>query len=119
MKETTLYATDVHGDMEFYARLFEQAKESKAKYLIIGGDITPLEFLQSPVGFQGQRDFLEQELMPLIKQLHQETGITVFTLLGNDDYSINTDILEEAEDEGFLKFIHNRVHPIGKYMIAG
>ena len=119
LKEITVFATDIHGDLEFYQRLLDLALEKKAKYVIIGGDITPLEFLNSLKGIQGQVDFLELQLIPLIKEFKDKSRSEVFIMPGNDDYSFIVSVLEKAEINGILKFIHNRVHKLGSRFIAG
>lgn len=119
LKEIVIFATDIHGDLEFYRKLLDLALEKKANYVIIGGDITPLEFLYSPAGIQGQMDFLELRLIPLIKEFKDKSRSEVFIMPGNDDYSFIVSILEKAEINGILKFIHNRVHKLGSRFIAG
>lgn len=119
VKDTTIYATDIHGDLEFYKKLLDFSLEKKAKYLIIGGDITPLEFLFVQRGIQGQRDFLELKLIPTMKEFQDKGGGEIFIMPGNDDHSFNLNVLQKAEIEGFLKLTHNRIHKIGNMFIAG
>lgn len=114
-----LYATDIHGDRDFYERLLEEAEKLRVSYVVIGGDITPLEFLISDMGCEGQRQFLEEELIPRIHHFHNQTGIEVYIIMGNDDYNINADLLEKADEQGILHFIHQKICPIGKRFIAG
>lgn len=111
-----LYATDLHGNAARYEKLLKEAERSDIDAVVIGGDITPQG------GFDiisVQRQFLEDYFLPRLDKFRSRFGKPVFTMMGNDDFSINMDVLERAEAAGTLKIVHNKVFPIGKFNIAG
>jgi len=108
-----VYATDLHGNEGLYKKLLELAVKEGADYILIGGDISP--------GFDihQQRHFLVTWLVPNLERFVKERKKEVFIMMGNDDFSINMDILEKAEKRGILNIAHNRIHKIdGKFLIG-
>ncbi len=114
-----VYATDIHGDDNVYEHLLDQAIKKNAKAIIIGGDVTPLMALYAINGIEIQRTFLEMYLIPLLENFKKIHNINIFLMFGNDDYSINMDILQKAEKKGTVKLIHEKVHKLGSWEIAG
>lgn len=101
--------TDMHGNKEALERLLEVGKEKSIEAIVIGGDLCP--------GFEipEQRAFLENWLVPKLKNFTKP----ILLIMGNDDFSINTDILEKADKEGVLHLLHNSAVKIGKICFAG
>jgi len=100
-----VYATDIHGDRPTYERLLEQ----KADAILIGGDLCP--------GFDlhEQRAFLEDYLIPRLTKVN----VPVLIIMGNDDYQINSDLLERADKEGTLHFLNTRTLELQGFRFAG
>lgn len=119
MKNLIVYATDIHGEDEVYNRLLKKAKKLKAKAVIIGGDLNSYLTLMAANGIELQRFFLERYLLPLLEKFVKSNKIDVFIMMGNDDYSINMDLLEKAEKRGVLKVMNEKAHPIGEKTIVG
>ncbi|MBS3090288.1 metallophosphoesterase [Candidatus Pacearchaeota archaeon] len=127
------YATDLHGGKGLYERLFEE----KADAVVIGGDILPNYVVGTEVGFEtisnseyfwlmagNQRVFLEKYLVPRMERLKGKKE--VYIMMGNDDFSCNLDILEDAERRGIVKLLYDKkkekpkIHEISKdVFIAG
>ena len=114
-----LYVTDVHGDENVYETLLDKAIKNKVKAIIIGGDVTPLVALFAVNSIQIQRNFLEMYLIPLLENFKTISKIDIYIMLGNDDFSVNTDVLQKAEKNGILKLIHEKVSKIGEWPIIG
>lgn len=112
-----IYATDLHGNSRSYERLLKESAKSEADAVLIGGDITPVGFMD--VFVQAQRDFLEQGLLPGLRNFKQDTKKPVFIMMGNDDFKINMDILKKGEKQGLLKLLSQKVHSLGEFQIAG
>ncbi|MBI4020190.1 MAG: metallophosphoesterase [Candidatus Aenigmarchaeota archaeon] len=119
MKENIiLYATDVHGNLEFYQKLLDRAAREKAGAVIIGGDILPASLIVFDVA--EQRLYLEHEMVPLFARFRKKhKGIEIYIMMGNDDFSVNMDILRSAEKKGVLKVMHNKLHRLGGLYIMG
>jgi Icc-related predicted phosphoesterase len=110
---TFIYTTDLHGSLDMYEKLLGLAAKHKADFILIGGDISPL----APITVQ--RDFLENYLVPRLRDFKKEQDVEVFIMMGNDDFSVNMDVLEQAEEEGILKVMHMKVLKAGDRFIAG
>lgn len=124
-----VYATDLHGHKGLYERLFGE----RADAVIIGGDILPdrvvgtkeeLDALSNQEYFEkmmvNERDFLKRYLIPRIDKFRKKNKSDVYIMFGNDDFSCNLDLLEEAERKGMLKLLYDKkrekpkFHKIGK-----
>ncbi len=111
-----LYVTDVHGNKETYERVLEEALKREVAAVIIGGDISPTGFLD--ISIQAQRDFLEGYLIPRFEDFRKHR-IEIFIMMGNDDFSVNLDLLYRAERKGIVKLMHGKVHRLGSLWLVG
>ena len=114
-----LYVTDVHGDENVYEALLDKAIKNKVKAIIIGGDATPLMAIYAVNSIQIQRNFLEMYLIPLLENFKKISNIEIYMMMGNDDFSVNMDILYKAEKKGIIKVMHNKITKIGDRQILG
>ncbi len=114
-----LYATDIHGDTDAFERLLDKALKKKVAGVIIGGDLNSHMTLCTVNSIEIQRAFFEHYLIPLLEGFRKKTSIPVFIMMGNDDHSINMDILEKADKKGTVTLIHNKVCEFGKTKIVG
>lgn len=122
MKEyVVIYSTDLHGSVAVYEKIFELAKSEKVKAIIIGGDVAPIELMASLHGVQEQRVFFESYLVPRLKEFRKEHKIGVFMILGNDDFSVNLDVIRKAEKARLLSLMHMKVQALkgSRMHIAG
>jgi Icc-related predicted phosphoesterase len=109
-----IYGTDLHGDEKLYKKLLDLAVKNRAKAILIGGDTSP------GLDVQVQRSFFEHYLIPKLKEFRERNGdVEIFIIMGNEDYSVNMDVLEKAEEDGVLKVAHNKVHKIGDKFLVG
>ena len=110
-----LYTADLHGNESYYNKLFEKAKESDIKSVVIGGDLCPRGGFSLQSSIEIQKSFIENFLIPKIRKF----GKDAFLMMGNDDFRINFEILEKAEERGILKILHKKLHRIGNKHIVG
>ncbi len=108
-----IYATDLHGSLDLYEKLLRYAVKEKVDAILIGGDISPLAAIPT------QRDFLQNYLVPRLRDFRKEHKISIFIIMGNDDFSVNMDVLENAEEEGILKTTNMKVHKFRGVSIIG
>ncbi len=111
-----IFATDLHGNKAHYHKLYELAKKRNIRNIVIGGDICPNERVEVNHDIRLQREFLEDFALPLAKN---NQAIQTFLQMGNDDFRINMDILEDADKRGILCLTHMRASDIGGYKILG
>lgn len=108
-----IYATDLHGSLDMYEKLLGYAAKEGVDAVLIGGDISPLAAI--PV----QRDFLQNYLVPRLRDFRKESRIEVFIIMGNDDFSVNMDVLEKAEEEGILRTASMKTQRFKDVFITG
>lgn len=112
-----IYTTDLHGNPDKYERFLKEAGKKDIDAVIIGGDITPVGFIN--LFIQAQRDFLEKYLLPRFKQFRKETGKPLFIMMGNDDFRVNMDVLEKGGKQGVLKLMNQKIHKLKGFQIVG
>lgn len=110
-KHITLFASDLHGNIAQYDKLFEKALECNANTIILGGDITPKDSKNRTI--QGQKEFILKKLIPRIKKFREQADnknmeCKLFLILGNDDFRTNEKILKENEGAGY-KLLNNQI----------
>ena len=118
LEHKVLYTSDLHGNRKQYELLVEFALQTKPATIIIGGDLAPKKAELSEY-LSLQRRFLENDLPALIRPLkHALPDTNVFIILGNDDCSVNADVLDMHPE--LYQNIHNkRVKLDGDYEIIG
>jgi len=119
MGRLILYVTDLHGETDVFERILDKALKKKVIAVVIGGDLNSHMTLCAVNSIEIQRAFLEHYLIPLLKNFRKKSKIPVFIMMGNDDHSLNMDLLEKADKEGILTLIHNKVCEFDKTKIVG
>ena len=108
---------DQHGKRPVRTKLDMDA----ATFLSLGDEETKA-LLQPLSNFdflrKRQSEFVETELLPLLHSL-SKSGIEIFVMLGNDDFVELEPLLLEQETSGRLRYIHNRVVPLGSSQVLG
>jgi len=115
-----LYTADLHGNPAFYRKLLALATRKKAGAVIVGGDLLPKTGEYKTL-ISEQQQFITGTLHPLLLAFRDSNpAVDVLLMMGNDDFSINMHLLEDMEEEGLLKLLHMRVHPLAEGLsIAG
>ncbi len=116
-----IYTADVHGNKEFYKRLLKKAEEENVDAIIIGGDLCGREGNTIPEKIENQKIFLEKFMVPLFNHFKKKNkNKEIYTIMGNDDFRKNLDVLEKAEKNKILKSIHKKSIKFNeKYNISG
>ncbi len=94
--EKILFTADLHGNMFQYNKVFQYALENNTNIIIFGGDLTPKIPIERRTP-QGQRDFLENELFPALKEFYDKSETHVLFVMGNDDFRSNHDLMVEGQ----------------------
>jgi Icc-related predicted phosphoesterase len=105
-----VYAADLHGDIDSYRSLLDLAVKTDARAAIVGGDLLP-HAITLRSALQAQRDFIAEQLRPLLAgfRAHHPT-IDVYLLPGNDDWAAAIMDLDRLEQDGLLLLLHERVY---------
>lgn len=110
-----IFTADIHGNTSQYRKLFSLSERVGAKAVIIGGDIAPKDPYSRTI--KSQRNYLENVLLPMIREFYKRTSNKTYILMGNDDFSYNEDLLLNKKEE--FEYIHDRVIQLGKWNLAG
>lgn len=117
-----VFVTDIHGYRPAYGELLDHAAAAGAGAIVFGGDISPLPSKgEGRARFEPQREFFSGFMGPAFREFRKRhPTCEIYTLMGNDDWSVNMDVLEELEREGVLRLLHMKVHPfVDGLSIAG
>ena len=107
------YTADLHGDIEAYRSLLALAVAAGARAAIVGGDLLP-HAISLKSALQEQRDFIAEQLRPLLARFReQHPHIDVYLLAGNDDWAGAIVDLDELEREGLAFPLHERIYRLG------
>lgn len=90
-----IFTADLHGNIVQYNKLFDFAKQEKIDMIIMGGDLTPKNAERRSV--IGQRDFIINELFPLMTEFKKTNPTEIALIMGNDDYKANHQILKDNQ----------------------
>jgi uncharacterized protein len=105
-----VYAADLHGDIDSYRSLLDLAVTTDARAAIVGGDLLP-HAITLQTALQAQRDFIAEQLRPLLvwfRARHPE--IDIYLLPGNDDWAAAIMDLDQLEQAGLAFPLHERVY---------
>ncbi len=116
-----IYTADLHGNEDFYKRLLKKAEEENIDAIVIGGDLCPRIGDTKKEKINNQKIFLEKFMISLFKEFKQNNkNKEIYLIMGNDDFRINLEVLENAEKNTILKSIHKKSIKLNKnYNIAG
>ena len=116
-----LYTADLHGNRKFYRRLLKKAEEENAGAIVIGGDLCGREGSTINEKIENQKLFLKDFMIPLFKEFKKSSkNRKICLIMGNDDFKINLNVLENAEKNKIIKSIHKKSIKLNKnFNIAG
>lgn len=112
-----IFTADLHGNIVQYNKLFDFAKQQKIDMVILGGDLTPKDVERRSV--PGQRNFIINELFPLIQNFQKQNPIQIALIMGNDDYKANHYLFEENQEKIGFHLIDKTPLEYGEYIFAG
>ena len=116
-----IYTADLHGNEEFYKRLLKKAEKENVNVVVIGGDLCGREGSTINEKIKNQKIFLENFLVNLFKDFKKnKKNREIYLIMGNDDFRINLQVLENSDEGGILKAIHMKSLKLNKnFNIAG
>jgi Icc-related predicted phosphoesterase len=112
-----VFATDLHGHADRYAKLFRVIAGERPALVFLGGDLLPSHLAPWPGG-----DFIGDVLregFSGIRKLPGGAPPDVALILGNDDLRSEEPAILSGEDEGLWHYVHGRRWPFGAYTIYG
>lgn len=116
------FATDLHGKVERYNKLFSRILSEEPEAVFLGGDLLPsgLYALTSNETIVDDfiKDFLVSEFIKLKKNMGSKYP-HVFVILGNDDSKINEKDFIDGQQLGVWNYIHNKKIRLEDFDIYG
>jgi len=108
-----LFAADIHAHSGHLEQLAQEALGRNIDVLIIGGDIVPHYLPQAhALGLlDAQAVYLENILIPTLKQLKAGRDIRIYLDMSNDDFAANRHILENCQGK-LLELLHLQKHTL-------
>jgi len=112
-----LFTSDLHGQGALYEQLVALVAAHRPAVLLMGGDLAPHG--AGADGVRRQRLFLQGFFVEFARRVREAApGLELLVLLGNDDWSVNQDVLE-AHDGTLWRMLHGRVVEINGVGVAG
>lgn len=100
-----LFATDIHGNIDAFERIWTTAAEEEVYAIILGGDILPNPGM-SP---SGQIDFVTSYLWPRVDTFHlSQPSTKVYTILGNLDTLATESLFFEMMERDLMYYVHKK-----------
>ena len=113
-----LFASDLHGRVDRYDKLFRRAREERPDVVLLGGDLLPS--LGSPS--VPRDDFIEEVIGEAVHELERDLGPrapTFLIILGNDDPLSQEDVLLEGARRGLWRYLHDRRVDLRSHTFVG
>jgi Icc-related predicted phosphoesterase len=116
------FATDLHGRIERYERLFGLIAAERPAAVFLGGDLLPRSSYYASQAGHGQGDFVADHLLPGMERVREILGEdypAVFLILGNDDPRSEEPSFLEAAKNGTWQYIHGRKATFAGFYLFG
>jgi Icc-related predicted phosphoesterase len=117
-----LFASDLHGRIDRYEKLFAAILERNPSAVFLGGDLLPFPLQAFDIREHLPADFAHDYLAVRFEELRWRMGkrypIT-FVILGNDDPRSNEPAMVEGDAKGLWQYCHERKCDFDSYMVFG
>lgn len=112
-----LYTSDIHAGKGHLASMLAVAEHEDAGAVIIGGDLIPhgLARVQELGILKAQEIYLNDTLIPSIREFRQRNETVFYLDMGNDDFIAGRPLLE-AHDGELFHLLHMRKHQLSESM---
>ena len=115
------FATDFHGRIAQYEKLFASIAAERPEAVFLGGDLLPRASYYAR-NKPGEDDFILGYLVPGFAQLRQSLGRSypaVFLIFGNDDPWVDELSLLDAASRGMWQYVHDRKTMFENFPVYG
>jgi Icc-related predicted phosphoesterase len=117
-----VFASDLHGRLDRYEKLFGVVEAERPDAVFMGGDLLPSEpVLRRPPSLTSG-DFVNGFLVRKLGSLKARLGSAypeVFVILGNDDPRAEEAAILDAAATGIWTYVHNSRRGLGSYVVYG
>jgi Icc-related predicted phosphoesterase len=117
-----LFASDLHGRADRYAKLWRAIEQTRPAAVFLGGDLLPSALAVLAQPGPGGQDFVNGFLGPGFERLRSRLGPrypAVFLILGNDDPRFEEAAVLDVAAAGLWTYAHDRMLPFAGRRVAG
>jgi len=117
-----LFATDLHGRLDRYRKLFRAIEAEKPTAVFLGGDLLPGMVAAMAGGRPSHDDFVNDYLaveFELLKSKLAADYPEVFVILGNDDGRMPESAMHDVSARGLWTYLHDRSASLGSFTVYG
>jgi len=117
-----LFASDLHGQLERYEKLWQAIEEAKPEAVFLGGDLLPSGMMGLVSLDPAHRDFVNDFLAQGFEKVRDRLGKRypkVFLILGNDDGRFEEAAFLDVAATGLWIYAHNRSCDLSDYRVFG
>jgi len=117
-----VFASDLHGRVERYRKLFSFIKQEGPRAVFLGGDLLPSGSLLFGKSRFSQSSFLYDFLLPelrILRDILKKNYPHFFLILGNDDARSEEGAFCRYEKENLWQYMHARKSEFDAYSVYG
>ena len=117
-----LFASDLHGQVAHYEKLFKRIKRDRPAAVFLGGDLLPSGMAAIAGLSLGHKDFINEFLAPGFAGLRErlaENYPDIFVILGNDDSRFEEAAMLDVAARGLWHYMHERSCLLGPNRVYG
>lgn len=117
-----LFASDLHGHVDRYEKLFHEIIGRHPDAVFLGGDLLPNPWVMQKSIDPEHRDFVHGFLAAELSRIRSILGARypkVFVILGNDDARIEEAAILSVATEGLWSYAHDRRLHLGDRPVFG
>lgn len=119
---TNFFASDLHGGIDRYQKLFKAIEKEHPQSVFLGGDLLPSALRALTAKGHPSTDFIKDFLVKELNRIKEELQANyprIFLILGNDDSRAEEAKILEAEKRGLWSYIPNKKMSLGQYQVYG
>ncbi len=116
------FASDLHGEVTRYERLFERIGVERPAAVLLGGDLLPGGMMPVQTLNAAHRDFIHDYLAVELMRLKTALGACyprVLVILGNDDPRFQEAAVLAVAARGLWEYVHDRRVQVGPTPVYG
>ena len=115
-KLNCIFASDIHGKIKYYEKLFHIIQKEKPDGVFLGGDLLPNQLINQKI-----ESFIKKEIFLKIKKIKTsiKKDIRFFLILGNDDPRFYEKLFLSADRKKLIDYVHNKTVQFNEFYVTG
>jgi Icc-related predicted phosphoesterase len=117
-----LFATDLHGSIDRYEKLFRVIEADVPAAVFLGGDLLPAAFMPPSTYESDHQDFVNDFLAARLEQVRRRLGERypeIFVILGNDDGRFEEAAFLDLTARGIWRYAHGNAYEFAGHRVYG